>query len=346
MKLLIIGYSQPGQMGQYLASAADLLGLDYQIMDVGQAETNNRFVQKLYWHLRGKRPANLKSFAAQVVQTCADEQPAIVLTTGGRAPLERFHIEKMRTLGAKVVNFSTDDPWNPLLKAPWFLSALPAYDMVFTPRRANLADFQKCGAKEIHYLPFAYDPQIHRPWDGSTQAASSDVLFVGGCDEERLPLLSALADAGLDLALFGRYWGGHSKTRAYSRGIANQEAIRAASASASVVLCLVRRANRDGHVMRSYEAAAIGGCILAEDTEDHRKLFGPPGGAAHYFKTVPELVRQACGLASDATKRHGMSNRLRKLMSTRNETYAARLASMLEIAGVDCSSSTNEPAQK
>jgi spore maturation protein CgeB len=341
MKLLIIGYSQPGQMGQYLASAADSLALDYQIMDLGQAETNNRFVQKLYWHLRDKRPANLKSFAAQVVKACAYERPSIVLTTGGRAPLERSHIEKMRTLGAKVVNFSTDDPWNPVLRAPWFLSALPAYDIVFTPRRANVGDFHRCGVAEIHYVPFGYDPQIHHPWDGSSPpAASCDMLFVGGCDDERLPLIGALADAGFELALFGRYWGSHAKTRAYSRGVANQGTIRAASASASIVLCLVRRANRDGHVMRSFEAAAIGGCILAEDTEDHRNLFGPHGGAACYFKTIPELLSEGRRLIADATERHRMSDRLRTRMSARNDTYAARLATMLKLARINASAKT------
>ena len=63
-----------------------------------------------------------------------------------------------------------------------------------------------------------------------------------------------------------------------------QVTIRAASASAKVCLCLVRRANRDGHTMRSFEAAAIGGCILAEDTADHREIFGPEDYAARYFR--------------------------------------------------------------
>jgi hypothetical protein len=141
-------------------------------------------------------------------------------------------------------------------------SALPAYDAVFTARHANIEDFRSCGVRNIHYLPFAYDPDVHRPWPENMPAgAPSDVLFVGGCDGDRLPLISAIIDAGLDVALFGGYWNRHSKTRSHWRGIADQDTIRAASAATRVCLCLVRRANRDGHVMRSFEAAAIGGCI-------------------------------------------------------------------------------------
>ncbi len=66
----------------------------------------------------------------------------------------------------------------------------------------------------------------------------------------------------------------HPITRANWRGVADQDTIRSASAAARVCLCLVRRANRDGHVMRSFEAAVIGGCILAQDTADHRRA--PP----------------------------------------------------------------------
>jgi spore maturation protein CgeB len=333
MKLLIVGYEQPGQMGNYLASAAEYLGLDYRIMDAGRAETTNSIAQKFHWRFRGKRPAYLASFAAQVFETCAVMKPTIVLTTGGRAPLERAHIEKLCETGIKVINYSTDDPWNPVLYAPWFVSALPAYSAIFTPRRANLDDFLKCGVRAIHYLPFAYDPKVHRPWaENKLLGAPSDVLFVGGCDDERLPLISALIDAGLNLALFGRYWNNHSITRAYWRGVADQDTIRAASATAAICLCLVRRANRDGHVMRSFEAAAIGGCLLAEDTEDHRDIFGPNGSAVRYFATIPGLVQEAKRLATDVAVRQSLLVGLRERMAARTDTYADRLAAMLRLS--------------
>jgi spore maturation protein CgeB len=332
MGLTIVGYAEAGQMGSYLASAATALHVPYRIIDARKAEANNRFKQAFYWRLRGKKPANISSFAAAVLDACSAVKPSVVLTTGNRAPLERCHIEALRKLGAKVINYSTDDPWNPALHAPWFLSAVPSYDVIFTPRRANLDDFRRCGARAVHYMPFGYDAEVHRPWPEDAQRKrASDVLFVGGCDDDRLPLISALAEAGLSLALFGRYWNRHPQTRAYYRGVADQAVIRAASTSAAVCLCLVRRANRDDHVMRSYEAAAIGGCILAEDTPDHRELFGPEDHAVRYFKSTPEMVKKAKILVADPTVRRRLSLALQQRMTNRSDSYADRLKAMLNL---------------
>src|SRR5262249_19178830 len=158
----------------------------------------------------------------------------------------------------------------------------------------NIEDFRSCGVQTVHYVPFAYDPEVHQPWPASAPAGvPSDVIFVGGCDRDRLPLIWALIESGLKLTLFGGYLDRNPMACPTWRGIAGQLAIRSASAVASVCLCLVRRANRDGHAMRSFEAAAIGGCILAEDTADHHDIFGPDNDSVRYFKSASEMVRQA-----------------------------------------------------
>jgi len=333
MRLLIVGYSEAGHMGSYLASAAKQLRLEHRIIDARGAEARGRIVNSFHRRLRGGRPARLGRFGAQVLETCAAMRPNVVLTTGC-APLDQPQIASLRRGGIRVINYSTDDPWNPALRAPWFLSVLPAYDAVFSARRANLDDFRRLGVRVVHYLPFGYDPQVHRPWphDGLAGQAS-DVLFVGGCDGDRLPLIGALIDGGLQLALFGGYWNRHSKTRPFWRGIVDQDTIRAASAATRVCLCLVRRANRDDNVMRSFEAAAIGGCILAEDTPGHRDLFGPENHSARYFRNTSEMVQEAKALVSDPQARRSISVQLRKRIAMGGNSYADRLMTMLRLSG-------------
>jgi spore maturation protein CgeB len=329
MKVSIVGYSQPGQMGAYLACAGRKIGIDCKLIDLGEAETKSRVVQKYHWYFRGKRPAYLSGFAERLVALCARDAPAVLITTGGRVPLERHHISGIRSLGIKVINYSTDDPWNQLLYASWFVRSLPEYDAIFTPRRSNIGDFQKVGVRNVFVLPFGYDPDIHQPWRGAVpDAQRSDVLFVGGGDEDRLPFIEALIASGKRPALYGRYWGDFAQTRSYARGTADQHDIRIASACTSISLCMVRRANRDGHVMRSFEAAAIGGCVLAEDTPDHREMFGSDGAVA-YFSDVDGLVRKSDWLLAHPECREQMSVKLRDRVAGRKDTYADRLSNML-----------------
>jgi spore maturation protein CgeB len=84
--------------------------------------------------------------------------------------------------------------------------------------------------------------------------------------------------------------------------------------------------------MRTFEAAAIGGCILAEDTVDHRELFGQ---AASYFTTPLELVDAAQKLMMDAETRRRLADQLRQRIAVGGHTYADRLAEMLRVSRKD-----------
>ena len=98
---------------------------------------------------------------------------------------------------------------------------------------------------------------------------------MGGADRDRVPFIAALGAAGFSIALYGDHWDRFPETKPYDRGYADPQTLRQATAAAKIALCLVRRANRDGHVMRSFEIPAIGACMLVEDTEEHREIFGP-----------------------------------------------------------------------
>jgi hypothetical protein len=58
--------------------------------------------------------------------------------------------------------------------------------------------------------------------------------------------------------------------------------------------CLVRRSNRNGHVLRSSEIAAIGGRIVTEDTVEHPQLLGPDGDAVR-ISPLPSTLRRLPG---------------------------------------------------
>ena len=92
------------------------------------------------------------------------------------------------------------------------------------------------------------------------------MLFVGGCDPDRLPLIGALVDAG-SISPFSAAIGiGIQKQDplAWHRDQIRSEAPPLPRGFASALSGALIATG----TMRSFEAAAIGGCILAEDTAD------------------------------------------------------------------------------
>ncbi len=83
-------------------------------------------------------------------------------------------------------------------------------------------------------------------------------------------------------------WNRFPEYAACYRGFANGPHYRYALAGAGVVLCPVRRANRDGHSMRTFEAPAAGAFTLMERTPDHLELFEEERHAA-FFEGPDEL---------------------------------------------------------
>jgi spore maturation protein CgeB len=235
----------------------------------------------------------------------------------------------------RTINFLTDDPWNPAHRAPWFLETLPFYDCVFSPRQANLDDLRRLGCRHVSYVSFAYAPGIHFPEGPGPEggADGADLFFAGGADRDRVPYLAACIRAGFRVRLHGGYWHRYRETRAHAGGHLGPAELRRALRRAKVALCLVRRANRDGHVMRSFEIPAVGTCMLTEDTEEHRQIFGPDGQHVVYFRSLDEMVGRLRWLLDRPEERARLAAAAHRLIAVDGKnTYRDRLETMLALA--------------
>lgn len=97
-----------------------------------------------------------------------------------------------------------------------------------------------------------------------------------------------------------------------------------------VSLILVRRANRDGSAMRSFEIPACGACCVVEDTEEHREMFGPDGEAVLYFRTPEELVRRVKEAFGNPELRAKLRANAHRAITGKPNTYVDRLKTMLQ----------------
>lgn len=329
VRLSIVGISGEAHVGAHFLAAARQLGVEVQFLDANVAQGRSRLVRALLWRL-GRRPARLGAFSREVVWRASEFEATHVLTTGF-APLSGAGLEELRLRAITSLNFLTDDPWNRAQFSPWFLKVLPRYDTVFSPRRANLDDLRAHGCRAVSYLPFAYHPELHFPAEGASLAErAAEVLFAGGADQDRLPSVRALLAAGLNVALYGGYWDRQADLRPQAHGIADLATLRRVTPAAKLVLCLVRRANRDGHAMRTFEVPAMGGCMLAEDTAEHRELLGPDGECAAYFSDTDDMIQAARRLLSQPAERARMAAAAHARITGGGHTYADRLRTMLD----------------
>ncbi len=335
-RLLIVGNPEPIHIGAHLLNAARSLGLSVELCDSNDAFAAPWPVAKFNWRLRGRRPSRLNDFSRRVVESCQRLRPKWLVSTG-ISPIAEWALEAIGKVGTQRLNFLTDDPWNPAHYAPWFMKALPLYDHVFSPRRANLEDIRLLGCRQVSYLQFAYAPELHfaepPATDAERESFASDTMFAGGADPDRVSYVAALVKAGLNVALYGGYWTRFAETKPYSRGHADPQTLRKAVGGAKAALCLVRRANRDGHSMRTFEVPAMRSAMLVEDTEEHREIFGEEGEAVVYFNSVDQLIEKARLLKESAEERQRLARASHEMIVNGKHTYKDRLISMLFAAG-------------
>jgi spore maturation protein CgeB len=330
-KIAVAGAFTGTHVGGSFRRAAEAIGLEVIAFNIADAECGNSVLRSLSYRLHDRRSLGMTAFSADVVAGCAAGKPALLIVTG-TAPVNAEAICRIRDMGVIAVNFSTDDPWNPVHRSKWHLEALKAYDAVFTTRCSNIGDLEALGCRNVHYLPFAYDDWLVARSETQANGPSYDVLFVGGADRDRVRFMQEYIACGPAPVLVGGYWQRYRQFARYAIGQMQPDEICSLTKAARVNICLVRRANRDGHVMRTFEAGAIGGCLAVEDTDEHREIFGEDGECVRYFSTPEDLARLVRMLLADENERTRLSVAVRTRIREGKNSYSDRLLTIISLA--------------
>jgi hypothetical protein len=332
-RLLIVGNPEEHHVGAHFLEAAQQLGWKTQLLDIRESRSTNVWINRLFHRLLGKRPAYLGRFNRTVVAACREQRPQLLLVTGITPPSAGV-LRAIGRMGIHRANFLTDDPWNPANGARFFWPALREYDVIWSPRRANMGDLRNHGCRRVEYLPFAYNPALHFAETPATDAErerfACDVAFVGGADADRLPVARALVRAGLAVKLYGGYWDRDPELRPHWHGFVHGHEFRLAVCGAALNICLGRKANRDGHAMRSLELPAMGAGMLVEDTLEHRDLFGEDGDCVVYYSDMDDMVAKARALCTRPDRVRELGGKVfQRICRQGHHTYADRLRTIL-----------------
>src|SRR5262249_7858046 len=101
-----------------------------------------------------------------------------------------------KTSGPTIVNYTPDPqvsrhPDN----CPHFVRAIPEYDVLFTSKPFEIAEYRRLRARAVHLVHQSYDDTYLRPQsaDRLDDRFASDVCFVGRYEPTRIPVLKAVA---------------------------------------------------------------------------------------------------------------------------------------------------------
>ena len=335
MRVLILGEDAPGGLTASYARGFAECGADVRTLCLAQIYRDVAPAVRPRVLRRLAEPVLVHAFNERVARdTSAIAADLIFVIKGHR--LTAATVDAIRTsTGAPVVNFYPDDPFshersNRLVHGP---NVLAAYDACFTFARHLTPRYERAGARAVHYLPFARDPELHSPVADASPPAF-DVVFIGNLDEDRVRFLDALA-GDYRVAVFGeRTAAVVSRSRPLARATFGPAAygvnLARALATGAISINVMRRQNLGSHNMRSFESPACGAFTLSQRTPELTDLFAE-GEEIVCFETVEEL-REA--VARWRNNERGRATIARAgFERVRNDTYARRASTILERVG-------------
>lgn len=238
----------------------------------------------------------------------------------------------------KLVFHSEDDMFARHNQSAWFRRALPLYDVVFTHKsyNANPAELPALGARKVVMIDKCYDQEVHRPVEVTgkeRERLGSRVGFIGTFEEERAQTMLRLAQAGIEVRVWGNHWQGwedrHPNLRVEGRALIGSDYVKAIC-STDINLGFLRRQNRDLQTDRSLEIPACAALMLAERTDEHTRLF-EEGVEAEFFADFDELLGKIEHYLHAPKERHAIGQRGRQRCIESGYSFHDRVGSMLRI---------------
>jgi spore maturation protein CgeB len=283
----------------------------------------------------------MMTFFAQYITNILQESPVDILLCMALAPVSPDALKAIRSSGIITVLWFVEDH----LRFTYWKQYAQCYDYVFTIQRgACMKAFQEAGLENVHYLPCACDPTIHKPLQLTSEELErfgSPISFVGAGYHNRRTMFIHLAD--LPFRIWGTEW---PEAKPYDRLVAEggrrvspEEYVKIFNATA-ININLHSNTERDGVEPggdfvnpRTFELAASGAFQLV-DARVHLPECFAEGKEVIVFRNLEELKQQINYYLEHEDERKIIADRARK-RALQHHTYETRLIEMLRVIYAD-----------
>lgn len=224
----------------------------------------------------------------------ANEYDVVWIDKGVTIKPSTLRYIKAKQPKCKIISYSPDNMALRHNQSQQFLGCIPLYDAHITTKSYILDDMRRLGAKSVYFTPQNYAPEFHYPrmlTKEERERLGGDVGFIGAWEKERCESILFLAKNGVKVKVFGDgRWNDYKGTPNLTilPGVFNEDYSKALQAF-KISLCFLRKMNFDKQTSRTMEIPACGGFMLAERTDEHRRLF-EEGKEAVFFSSDEEML--------------------------------------------------------
>jgi len=271
-----------------------------------------------------------KAVEKRMLRAIEDARPDFFLTLYG-ANISGGVLEHLRGRGITTANWWLNDPFQFERAA----RILPGYDFAFTNARFSVDAYAARGIRNVHFLPTACEPSVHRP--APDRAPTCDISFAGDWSAMREQIVGALVANGVDVRIFGpwrRKLADGSPLRArLEHGFFSPQRMAEIFAACKATLNIHTWRGRFDYGLnpRVFEAAACGVPQLVDHKRELDELFDEAERAALLVYRSDEELLQQCRRKDLAGLRSGAVAASASIRE--RHSYLARVRELLRVCG-------------
>jgi len=338
MDILLVGYDTPGALERYCEAALARQGCAVQFFDLEAEYRSGQRLAALPVVGRIEQRGLLKRANQRLIEEIAANRPNVVFAFKGMELLPDT-LAAIRRLPDRplLINWNPDNPFDTSVSnsSRDLIDGIRAYDVYFIWDRDLFIPLREAGARQVEYLPFAYDRASHFPVELTLSERAelrTDVCFVGGYTARRAEKLARLAHHRI--GIWGPNWqhlpSNHPLSASLRGGWTYGEAMSRLFSAAGVVMNFIRPQNGQAHNMRTFEAPATGALMVSTRTRDQRGWL-PEKEAAAYFETSEEMVEQIDYYLAHVAERQQLAQAGYRCITGGQHTYDDRMRQILQV---------------
>ena len=334
MKVLLVGqhkkWAIENHYVRYLSKQAEVE--TYPAEDIFDEFYHKSILNKIRFKMD---PSNLLEKIGQgLLRKTAQCRPDVIWVFKGLRILPEV-LEQIKKKGVLLANYNPDHPFQFFSKGSGnenITNSIGLYDLHFCYSAAVARRIEKEYGIKTASLPFGYEISDEILNAENKNAEIKKACFIGNPDKIRAAKIKLLADNNIPIDVYGHGWDDFLKPSENLKifdaiyGDACWEKLR----EYRVQLNLFRPHNMGSHNMRTFEVPAVGGVMLARDSEEHRAFFNI-GEEIFVFGSDGELVEKTKDILAMTDSEIRLVRQKAKQRSIQdNYSYEGRAASVVD----------------